>query len=169
VHYQTIFDLDQVGYRSWWFPASGLLFIAGAALLLRTQRILAASNLSFLLGTPQSWMIVAVLKFAIGFSVLWTPGAFGLTYPDYREARSALDRGHYSVNEGEVADYVMVPLGQRGLEHFTAGGQTFSYRPSDLSPGFNNSGTSQGAIRVGEYVRVTSDKGIILRLEIGQP
>ncbi len=169
MHYQTVFDLAQAGYKSWWFGTSGLLFLVVAILFLRYQRIQAALNSSSLLGASPLVGNTAIPKFAIVFAAGWTLIAFGATYPEYRSAREALDTGRYSVVEGQVTDFVPMRYTGHSMERFTVGGQTFKYSDFDVTAGFNNTQSHGGPIKLGEFVRVAYIGNVIIRLEVGQP
>lgn len=158
--FQTAFDVNEQGYATWWFPASGLLFVAFGALLVFGPTLMRSG----VQGTKRrilSWFFFA-------FALLWTVVGFAETYREYRVASSDLSSGHYSVVEGPVTDFVPKPYATHSKESFTVGGRRFSYSDAIVTSGFNSTVYRDGPIREGLYVRVTYSGNLILRLEISQ-
>jgi hypothetical protein len=164
MRFETVFDIAEVGYKSWWFPAFGLVFVAvGAAFLLIPVRLRFLRWRIF----SDRWGRVFDWAFFI-FCVSWTVGTFILTFTQYIAARDALISGRYFVAEGPVADFNPMPYAGHGEESFTVAGKRFSYSDFEVMPGFNNSRAHGGPIDSGVYVRVSYSGNTILRLELAR-
>lgn len=160
MRFETVFDVAEAGYKSWWFPASGLIFLAlGAAILLfpKWVRLVFSGPTS----RASGWTLII-------FASAWTLCAFIPTYYEYILARNALLSGDHRVVEGPVTDFIpMRSDGKGGPESFSVAGQKFSYSDYSIMPGFNNTRSHGGPIDSGFYVRVTYHRtDTILRLEI---
>src|SRR5262245_10554228 len=160
MQYRVVFDLAQVGYKSWSFPALGLIFIAIAGLLLILQRggvIKGTSPLS-----------TASPYFMGLFALLWTVVTFGWTYGEYRSLQRALSSGQVQVIEGEVTNFVPMPYQGHAMERFDVGAYHFEYSDYVVTAGFNHTSSHGGPIRAGLRVRVTFVGDTIVRLEVEQ-
>ena len=158
MHFETVFDVAQAGYKDWWVPAIGLIFVAiGAALAFFPRWA------SLVISAPPwaGWPLII-------FALIWMLGAFTLSYFPYIWAREALLSGDHSVVEGPVTDFVPMPRDGKGKESFTVAGQKFEYSPYGGTPGFNNASSHGGPLNSGTYVRVTHIGNTILRLEIAR-
>jgi hypothetical protein len=162
--FETVFDITEVGYKSWWFPAFGLIALAIAGAPLLFPRLSRISRWRLL---PDRWSRVSDWVFLI-FAACWTFGAFILTFTQYIAARDALFAGRFSVVEGPVTDFKPMPHEGHGQESFTVAGKRFSYSDFVVVPGFNNSRSHGGPIDSDIYVRVTYSGSTILRLEIAR-
>jgi hypothetical protein len=160
VRYEVVFDLDAVGYRTWWFPAIGLAITAIAILVVRYRRALVPHR--------PAWLHRAGPPLLLAFAVLWTAGAFLGTYGEYRNLRSAVRTGRTQVVEGPVIQFTSVPPTGKGPETFLVNGQRFSYSDYDVTAAFNTTAGHGGPVREGALVRVTHVNGSIVRLEIAR-
>jgi hypothetical protein len=160
MHFETVYDLAQSGYTNWRFAANGLIFV-----------VFAVFSMFFSMFFPRAAAVIFRItpRLARGVfvaSVIFTVGAFAMTYAKYLAARTALLSGDYTVVEGMVTDFGPIKLlaGPPG-EGFTVAGQKFTCWGINPEPGFNS--THLHAITNGIYVRVTHNGNAILRLEIG--
>jgi len=152
-----IFDIAREGYRTVWFPASGLLFVAlGVAAVVYERRSRpAASNWRRALGP---WALLT-------FTSLWTLTAGVSTYREYANLRRAVEAGEVQYVEGPVESFLPMPVNGHGVEQFEVHGKHFEYSPNVVSAGFNKPSTQGGPIRAGRYVRVGYVGQTIVRLE----
>ena len=78
--------------------------------------------------------------------------------------------GHYQVYEGVVADFVPGDVGDHRPETWTlrtpSGSFTYSYSPSILTAGYDQTAANGGLIANGVHLRVRDVGGSIARLEI---
>lgn len=159
--FYTVFDLAQSGYRNWWFPGSGLIFIfVGAALIPARGPIKKLVSVGFR-GTARrfGW-------FMFLFALVWTTGCFLLTYSDYLALKHAEEAGRFRIVEGEVQDFHPMPYEGHTDENFEVNGVRFAYSDYTISAGFNNTASHGGPIRQGLPVRISYYGRSILRLEI---
>ena len=156
--YVVVFDLAEVGYRQWTFPAFGLPFLAVGALLVRYRNKVATA--------APAWARAAFSFFFFGFALLWITVSFVSTYGEYRTLRSALEEGRAAVAEGPVEDFVPMPDEGHAMESFTVAGESFEYSDYVVTTGFNNTSSHGGPIQPGRQVRITHFGGHILRLEV---
>src|SRR5262245_28510355 len=155
--YQVVFDISRAGYRQWWFPAAGLVFVLiGIAWLRYRPDPGAAHGLRRRYG-PYIFT---------GIATLWTLVAFGGTYYDYWRLRSSFESGHFTHVEGMVTHFKPVPVHVKGNECFEVAGHRYCYSDSLVVPGFNNMQSHGGPIRDGLLVRIADVNGEIARLEI---
>jgi hypothetical protein len=162
--YDLIFDAAQDGLRNWLFPASGLLFVAIGIFLWKKRRALA--NMF-----PATFPSRDASKFALlflGFSVLWTTGAFAVVGHDYFALRGTLQNDNAQVVEGRVENFVPMPYAGHAKERFTVCGVPFSYSDYIITGGFNHTSSHGGPIRAGSWVRITHLGDSIARLEIAR-
>jgi hypothetical protein len=164
VAYRTVFDVSQEGYAAWWFPAFGLIFVAGGALLVFAPALMLRLLPSGLQGRARRGFSGVFFAFAI----LWTAGSFFSTYSQYRTATSALADGAASVVEGPVTHFTPMPYTGHSQESFVVGDRRFSYSDYIVSAGFHNTASHGGPIHEGLNVRVTYLGNLILRLEVAE-
>jgi hypothetical protein len=142
---KTVFDLEQSGYRDWWYPAIGLIGVVIAGL--QFLRLRARAKRDGPLSVPYVWTGVVI-------AVVWTTGTFWRTYPEYRTLKSALESGRVEVVSGVVQHVFSLPgIGPGPDEAITVNGQDFSW-------------SHAGPVREGQSVRITHVHGTIVRLEI---
>jgi hypothetical protein len=159
MEYEVVFDLLQVGYRTWTFAAVGLVFVAIGILIFRWERSSAFSK-----NYPRFSKVFRY--YFLGFSILWTSTAFIFTLSDYIKLRNALVQGKANVVEGQVTDFV--PVQEHAMESFKVNGHLFQYSDSVVTSGFNTTNASSGPFRIrnGLQVRVTFVGETIVRLEV---
>lgn len=158
--YELVFDVRREGYRNWWFPAFGLIFVVVGCGMLWFRRyypVRSGKWLRWRRAFPYIWT---------GFSVFWVITAFVGTYYEYRSMINALDHGRYEVVEGIVERFVPMPKEGHVNERFVVGGRRYSYSDYEVTAGFNNTSSHGGPIREGLRVRVVDVDGKIARLEI---
>lgn len=158
--YETVFDLSTAGYRQWWFPAIGLVFVTAGAVLRRYRQSL--------IPVRPAWLCRIGPVLILAFAILWTTGAFVLTYSQYRSLASALSEGRAQIVEGRVTDFTPLPARGKGYESFVVSGRRCSYSDYNLTAGFNNTAAHGGPMRDGILARVTYINGAIVRLEIAR-
>jgi len=161
VNYHTVFDITTAGYKSWSFPAFGLIFVALSIGLVFWRRRIAG----LWSRRPRD---INVFAFGfLGFSVLWTATTFLTTYLDYARLRRAFEAGRFEVVEGVVTEFRPERSPGRGLERFCVQGRCFEYSDNVITAGFNNARSNGGPVRMGLPVRVSYVGDEILKLEIG--
>lgn len=160
MHFETVFDLAEVGYKSWWFPAFGLILLPLAAAFIFFPSFSRLFNNWWL---SSRWRRI-LNWFGLIFVVGWTIATFFVTFSQYITARDALKSARFDVVEGPVTSFKTTPKS----ETFTVSYKTFSYSDFMIAPGFNNIRSQGGPIRTGIYVRVTYTDNTILRLEIAR-
>lgn len=84
------------------------------------------------------------------------------------EALTAFENGQYSVVEGIVTDFHPMPYEGHDEECFSVATKRFCYSDYEVTPGFHNSASHGGPIRLGLRVRVAFTFNTILRLEIAK-
>jgi hypothetical protein len=159
VSYTTVFDVTQSGYRQWWFPAFGLIFIVvGLALpfLIRVR----------LFRKPPAWMESWFPVVFVGFALLWTLVSLAGTASDYFGLARDLRAGKCEVVEGLVEQFDPMPYEGHKDESFVVAGHRFHYSDYEVSAGFNQSASHGGPIREGSHVRIRCTGNRIARLEI---
>jgi hypothetical protein len=157
--YRTVFDVTEVGYKSWFFPALGLAFVMITLVL----RFLNRRGLWSEVRTPNPR---GFLQVAFYFSVFWTMTAFTFTYYDYRMAIGAMRDGSAELVEGPVTDFVPMPHSGHSDESFRVQGVNFAFSDYTVTAGFNHTLSHGGSVRGGSHVRIWHIDGEILRLEI---
>lgn len=160
MHYQTVFDISESGYKSASFPAFGLIFVALGALMLAWHRRQPE-------GEQRRRKVIRALLLML-FALLWTALALGSTYRQYLALLQARDSGSYSVAEGPVTDFQPVPPGGHAPERFCVQGHCFSYSDDVVTATFNRTRAHGGPIREGLPVRVTYVGCRIIRLEVAR-
>jgi hypothetical protein len=164
----VVFDLNQAGYQSWYFPAFGSIFwIIGFIMILinffRSKAGLPAIKNNS--GKPAPWLPYVF----VGFSTLWILGTFWSTFSDYKTLNDAYKNNKCRIITGNVTNFR--PGGNdRGKtdESFDIEGIHFSYSAYTVSPGFNTTSAKGGPIKEGLKIRVTEFRGDIAKLEILQ-
>jgi hypothetical protein len=152
--YRVVFDLSQKGFQ-WWFPAFGLIFVAGGGIMIWLGR----RN-----QWPRSRKFVGY--FMVGFACLWSGLAFTTMFTEYSNLRSEYRKGQFSVVEGLVSNFRPMPYEGHQQECFTVQSQTFCYSDYVVTGGFSNATSHGGPIREGLPVRVSYIGGAIVRLEV---
>jgi hypothetical protein len=161
MEYRTAFDIAQVGYKNWTFPALGLVLVAiGAALVIAHRHL------------PGWWgshpRASRVFGFAfLGFALVWTVVSFELTYREYSSlVESSISGEGVGTVEGRVSNFRPMPAAGHSMERFCVESKCFEYSDYVLTAGFNNTSSHGGPIREGLPVRVTYVYGTIIRLEV---
>ncbi len=154
----TVFDAGQLGYRNWWFPSFGLIFI-GVGLLLPK---LMDSGLLPTTPTKRIWFP----RLFLGFAVFWTLTAFGISFGSFLSGRETLLSGKADYLEGSVENFIPMPYQGHASESFTVKGIPFRYSDYEITSGFNQTASHGGPIREGMQVRIWHSGNNILKLEI---
>jgi hypothetical protein len=152
--YQTVFDVTEAGFKSWTFPAFGLVFVAIGILLIAVRARL----------STQRWFPFLFL----GFAVVWTATTALSTYNEYRMVREVTEGGKALVVEGKVSNFVPMPKAGHAMERFCVSSVCFAYSDFEITSGFNNTISHGGPIREGLPVRVTYVGGMIVKLEVAR-
>ena len=164
-HYTLVFSVADSGYKSWKFPAFGLIFIFvgifGIPIFNRFSR--------------RPWSpgtLVIFQMFYAGFAVLWTVISFVTTFGDYWAAQAALKDGTAQYVGGTVEHFVPMPITGHSMESFDVGGVPFRYSDNVITAGFNHTTSHGGPIQEGLPVHIwyrgqgRSGDNEILKLEI---
>ncbi len=157
--YALIFDVVEGGFRNWWFPAVGLVFVFIGIFLVKNRKILPCM-FPGQMGPKDG---VKLGFFVLACSVLWMAFTFTSTWRDYSALRNALKEGNVAVVEGRVENFVSIP---HKTERFSVCGASFSYSNYEVTAGFNNTNSYGGPIREGMWVRIAHLGNSIARLEI---
>jgi hypothetical protein len=144
--YRTLFDVTEAGYRAWYGPAIGLIFVAVGIFLPRSKK------------KYPPWFRWAFL----GFSVIWTTLVFVGTYGEYRLAVSAMREGKAKIVEGVVTEF---SSSSKGRESFAVHGARFEYSDRVVIAGFHTTASNGGPMRAGMQVKIWYLYGQILRLD----
>lgn len=157
--YTTVFDVTTAGFKSWPFPASGLIFVVVGLALPPLIKLGVLSS-----GSPgrARWFP----RLFLGLAVCWTTGVFATTLADYLRAVGTMRRHEAQVVEGPVEHFVPLPVTGHALESFSVQGVRFSYSDYLITAGFNRTASHGGPIREGERVRIWYLGGEILRLDV---
>ena len=160
--YKVVFDIADAGFKSWSFPASGLIFVAIGLLMVifpkdipgwRGKHPLARNIFSF---------------FFLGFAIIWTLTSFLGTHNKYSKLRSLQKAGSFNVVKGKVSNFRPMPYGGHAIEKFCVKDHCFEYSDYVISGGFNNTSSHGGPIRKGLPVRITFIGNKIIKLEVAQ-
>ncbi|MBC3905938.1 hypothetical protein [Undibacterium umbellatum] len=162
----VVFDITQAGYKSYTFPAFGLIFVAIGAVILFfhfiNKRKTPPGSKTKLSG-KRPWFFY----FYFGFSCIWTITSFHSTYSDYKDLRTAYEHGQCKLAEGRVENFKIAPKEKRKSdESFDVGDAHFYYANHNVSAGFNTSSIVGGPMKEGLYVRIHHCGNDIARLEI---
>jgi hypothetical protein len=160
MNFELVFDVRDAGYRQWWFPAFGLIFVAlfSAKLVYDRKKIFQSQSRWSRMGSYSG----------VGFAVLWVSISFVMTFSDYWTLRQALRLGKFEVVEGKVADFVPMPEHGHAMEQFNVNGHHYEFSDFSVTAGFNNTRSRGGPIREGMIVRIADVRGKIARLEIAR-
>ena len=142
-HYTVIYDVATNGYTNWRFAAFGLIFVAIGIVQVVLPNALEDLSRAFvslnailnpLLGIPLFLVNRATARprnrpsvFSwgwLGFSVLWTFGALGLTFYLHLADVKALHDGKFAVVNGAVSNLTDRQL---GVTDFRVGDKVFQY------------------------------------------
>ncbi len=158
--YRVAFDITAAGYKSWPFPAGGVIFIAVGAGLVAARK--------YLPGRFGKRPVAAKIFTSgfLGFAVLWTFSSFLVTYREYSAASSAAHEDRARVVEGVVTHFIPMPGTGHAMESFCVSDACFNYSDYVMTAGFNTTSSHGGPIREGLPVRVTYIGNIILKLEV---
>ena len=156
--YRLVFDVTREGFRDWWFPAFGLIFVALGVMGVIVERRFAAR--------PRRWPRALGVWAFLSFSMLWTFLAGFFSYREYAGLVSAFEYGTVQYVEGPVQNFVPMPANGHGVERFDVGGRHFEYSHNVASAGFNDTSTEGGPIRPGLQVRIGYVGDTIARLEV---
>ncbi len=160
--YTTVFDVSQSGFRQWWFPASGLIFIAvGLAL----PALIRAGVFRKVPPAMEKWFPRVIL----GFAIFWTLTSFVGTFGGYWSAVQIMRSDRAEVVEGVVTEFKPMPHSGHAMESFVVNGVRFEYSDFVITAGFNNTASHGGPIREGLPVKIWHSDGRILRLDVKKP
>ncbi len=158
--YKVVFDVASAGYKSWDFPAHGLILVGVGVILISFRKRL-----------PGWWgkhprVSNVFTFFYFGFAVFWTLISFFSTYHNYTSLAEAEKANSVSVVEGVVTNFKPMPVTGHAMEKFCVSGACFEYSDYVITGGFNNTSSHGGPIREGLPVRVTYVRNAIIKLEV---
>jgi hypothetical protein len=161
MQYVTVFDVADAGYKSAGFPAFGLIFVAVGIGLVLSRRSLPNWN-------TRGTVAKGVFPFGfLCFAVIWTVANFIGMYSQYRNASQARVAHTAQVVEGQVTNFVPMPVTGHAMESFCISDVCFNYSDYVVTAGFNQTSSHGGPIREGLPVRVTYLGNTIIKLEVG--
>ena len=162
MEYRVVFDVASAGYKSWSFPAFGLVFVVVGAGLVAFRK-----NLPGWWGKhPTASNVFAF--FFLGFAMLWTVVSFVATYYDYSSLSTAEQTNRVRVVEGIVTKFKPMPATGHAMERFCVSDKCFEYSDNVITAGFNNTSSHGGPIREGLPVRVSYVGNSITKLEVAR-
>jgi hypothetical protein len=162
MNYQIVFDIASVGYKSWDFPAHGLILVGAGAVLIAARKKLPG----WWGKHPRASNVFAFFFF--GFAVLWTLVSFFATYHNYTSLSIAEQTNRVHVVEGVVTNFKPMPVTGHAMERFCVSEACFEYSDYVITGGFNNTSSHGGSIREGLPVRVTFVGNSIVKLEVAK-
>jgi hypothetical protein len=158
--FSTVYDAASIGYREWWFPAFGLIFVVIGLILPRLFK-------AGVFPDYQKRMFAGWFpKVFVGFSVFWTLSAFLITFGAYWSGRETLLSGKAQYVEGNVQHFIPMPYQGHADESFDVSGVSFHYSDFQVGGGFNNTSSHGGPIRDGLFVRIWYSGNNILKLQV---
>lgn len=158
MEYEVVFDISQAGYRLWYFPSGGLIFI-GVGILFNRFRDRVFQNWS-----PR-WAKI-FCRVWLGFSIFWTLISFTFTFGEYYFLNKAYKEGRFRVVEGVVTNFKPMPYEGHARESFDIQDKTFKYSNYNITAGFNDTASHGGPIREGLNVRASYVGNAIIKLEV---
>jgi hypothetical protein len=158
VNYRVVYDVRHAMPNSWWLILIPLILApAGYAIFREAHRF----------EEPKAGIFGLGLMFMAGLGVLFVVG--GSVIP-YLGMRSRVLRGAYRIVEGTVRDFV--PGGAHQSESWVLESDStvdsYSYSPSIVDAGYDQTAPDGGEVREGLRVRVWDVDGRIARLENGR-
>ena len=167
MNYEVVFDVAEAGYRYWWGPAVGLVFvIIGMCQLIYVYRNFRGAAVQ---PVPSKRAFV-LPSFFTAFALAWTVVALVSTLGDYLNLKEALDCANVETVEGRVTHF-RPGSDSRGETHesFVVNESRFEYSWFHATAGFNQTKPHGGPVRDGLWVRIAHVNGEIARLEIARP
>jgi hypothetical protein len=158
--YEVAYDILDAGYRYWWFPGGGVLFIVIGSFLVKFRKTISPK-------APRAFVNIFAFFF-LGFSCLWTAISLAATLGDYLTLRNAMRNQTADVVEGVVTNFVPMPYSGHADESFEVQGRRFSYSDFRITAGFNNTKSHGGPIDEGVRVRIWRVGNRIARLEVAK-
>jgi hypothetical protein len=160
MEYHTVFDILQVGYRSWPSVLVGLAFMLTGISMFVFPRFWAKIPFREFM-RPYSPYILT------GFAAIGTLFAFVGTYSDYAYAKNEYLEGKAGVVEGAVSNF-KPGTNERGsaYESFCVKDKCFTYSDYQEQAGFNMMTVNGGPIREALPVRATFVGNTIVKLEV---
>jgi hypothetical protein len=161
-----VFDVLDSGFKSWTFPAFGLIFVVIGLVNFFLPRIIKFTGIPFLNLQSKSQKFFRY-EF-LGFALLWTSISFFSTYSEHLRHQRMAQENACRIVEGPVENFIPMPYTGHAQESFSVGGVQFRYSDFSVTDGFNNTSSHGGPINKDSYVRICYDPlgNQILRLEI---
>lgn len=151
--YVVVFDAARSGLKDTEVVVIGVVNIILGAILLATIRY-----------APTYWK--RGYRVAVGLGFLVSGLVVGsVPYRDYWLARH---HGRAQVVAGVVSYFVPMPVNGHAMETFCVKGKCFCYSDYVLTPGFNNTSSHGGPMKLGISVRVIYVGNTIMKLEIAR-
>lgn len=157
--YYTVFDVTTAGYKSWHFPAFGLIFVVAGVVSFALKN-------SIIFRYQSQWKRKWFPRFYLGFALFWISLTFLGTFAQYRRAVGAMRNNQVGIVEGRVTQFQPMPYTGKRDESFVVNGIKFEYSDYGITAGFNNTASHGGPIREGLPVKIWYLNGMILRLDI---
>src|SRR5438132_9890049 len=118
--FRTVFDASTTGWRYWWFPAIGLIFVGIGLALPALMR-------AGVFRRPPPFMEKWFPRVFLGFAILWTSASFLATFLEYRSSVNALKENRAEIVEGVVSNFHPMPYTGHADESFEVNGVKFEY------------------------------------------
>jgi hypothetical protein len=152
-HTVVLFDITAQGYKAWFFPLLGCLYLVFALIFVVLVK---AGQL------PRPSLRVSAILLMVLLVGLLSCYATSRHYTMYRDM---LTSGEASFVEGDVSDFE-----SNKWESFTVNGVYFRYSDNYITEGFNNTSFYGGPIHQGLHVRIwyvpgVDQENVILKLE----
>ncbi|HEY2891148.1 MAG TPA: hypothetical protein VGJ31_11000 [Dongiaceae bacterium] len=160
MNWQTVFDLETAGYKSWYWGVWPLAFAAiGVALRWKPAFFQTARKKRPLKPRDAGLLLIVV---GLSFAVLICTE----TFADFHDLLADLRTGKYQIAEGVVTNFHPMPYTGHSMETFDVGDAHFKYSDYVVDAGFNNTASHGGPLRPGLHVRIFYSGSHILKLQI---
>ena len=151
--YVLVFDAAHAGPRGTGFIVVCIIFVVVGLFFVAVSRKAP---------TPQKRTYRGV--FGLAFLLLGAVTSWAM----YRDYNAVSDYTQARVVDGLVSSFKPMPTEGHAMESFCVQSKCFYYSDYVVTPGFNNTSSHGGPIKLGIHVRVTYVGNTILKLEIAR-
>ena len=156
MRFDTVFDVTQQGAGDAKWLLIALPVVAAAVVLTALNK-----RIKSIIPAVIAWILCASVllwSVATGFNLIVASGRL----------KAELKKNHCEVTEGLITDIEPMPYEGHQYEKIHLAGKLFYYSDYIKSPGFHQSISHGGPLRVGQYVRIHHVGNDIARIEIGR-